>query len=325
MLRFFLFLGLWFSLKMQAQLLLAGADNNTQNSFSFNAKEIKKRKIKSIVFELVDKQDFKIAENKDLSRHYEFDSLGRLTRSYYTVVKKIIEKEYHAAPVYRHNRLVSSGGVYTKETYEFDTLFTRYFYDNKGNLIGKRYNDGSFYNATYYKYDSLNRVVSLLSCKETNASIDKSTFTLGMQHINFEEKYQYINASPLQYKQQFLNDENRIFKELIVSFNADKQPIRYNENYIATWINQSTYFVYNEAKQLIEKKYTSNASENMELKETYEYDSRHLLNTEKKYKNNVLQTETGYIYDAETQVPTSFVTRDYINKSMLIVKMVYHY
>ena len=274
---------------------------------------------------MVDKKDFQIAEDKDLSKHYEFDGEGRLKRSFYTVIKRIIQKDFHTEPVYRHNRLVNAGGVYSKSIYEFDTLSTNYFYDDKGNLIGKRFNDGTFYNATYYKYDSIGRVISLLSCKETNANTDKSVFTLGMQQINFQEKYKYINSSPKQYKQQYLNDENRVFKELIVTLNSAKKPIQYNESYVATWINQVTDFTYNDKNLLIEKKYASNASENIELKETYEYDKNDLLYTEKHYKNNVLQTETGYVNDDTIELPTSFVTRDYINKTMQIVKLVYGY
>ena len=307
----------------KAQLLLVGNSGNTDNSFSFNPSEIKKRNIKTIAFEMVDKRDFQIAEDKDLSKHYEFDSLGRLKRSYYTIIKRIIQKDFYTAPVYRHNRLVNGGGTYTKSIYEFDTLSTNYFYDAKGNLIGKRFNDGTFYNAMYYTYDSLGHVVRLLSCKETNANADKNVFTLGLQQINFEEKYKYIYSSPKQYKQQYLNDENRVFKELIVTFNAAKLPLQYNESYVTTWINQVTDFTYNDKNLLIEKKYTSNASEFIELKETYEYDANDLLNTEKHYKNAVLQTETGYINDSETKMLSSFVTRDYINKTMLIVKLVY--
>jgi hypothetical protein len=321
----FLLILFFINLTVKAQLLVPGNSGNTDNSFSFNPDEIKKRKIRTIVFEIVDKQDFKIVEDKDLSRHYEFDSNGKLNRSYYTVIKKIIQKEFHSAPVYRHNRMVNNGGSYSKSVYEFDTLSTNYFYDRDGNLMGKRFNDGTFYNATYYKYDSIGRIISLLSCKETNANADKNVFTLGMQQINFEEKYKYINSSPKQYKQQYLNDENRVFKEVIVNLNAVKQPIQYNESYVATWINQVTDFTYNAANLLTEKKYTSNASEKIELKETYEYDANNLLNTEKHYKNNILQTETGYVNDAETKILNSFVTRDYINKTMQIVKIIYGY
>ncbi|HXD93900.1 MAG TPA: hypothetical protein VNX01_11860 [Bacteroidia bacterium] len=320
-----LFILFFINLTCRAQLLIPGNSGNSDNSFSFNADEIKKRKIKTIIFEIVDKQDFKIVEDKDLSKHYEFDAEGRLKRSYYTVIKKIIQKEFHTAPVYRRGRLVGGGGTYSKNVYEFDTLSTNYFYDDKGNLMGKRFNDGTFYNATYYKYDSVGHVISLLSCKETNANADKSVFTLGMQQINFEEKYKYIYSSSKQYKQQFLNDENRVFKEVIITFNAAKKPIQYNESYVATWINQITDFTYNDHNFLIEKKYTSNASDKIELKETYEYDANNLLNTEKHYKNSVLQTETGYVNDADTKIPNSFVTRDYINKTMQIVRVIYGY
>ena len=304
---------------------MPGTNGNADNSFSFNTIEINKGKIKSIVFDIVDKKDFQIAEDKNLSKHYEFDAEGRLKRSYYTVIKRIVQQDIHTAPIYKHNRLVSNGGTYSKSIYEFDTLSTNYFYDAKGNLVGKRFNDGSFYNATYYKYDSIGRVISLLSCKETNANTDKNVFTLGMQQITFEEKYKYINSSPKQYKKLYLNDENRVFKEEIATFNAAKKPIEYNESYVATWINQVTNFTYNDKNQLIEKKYTSNASDKIELRETYEYDADGLLYTEKHYKNNVLQTETGYVTDSNTKMPNSFVTRDYVNHTMQIVKLIYGY
>ena len=304
---------------------MPGTNGNADNSFSFNPVEIKKKNIKSIVFDMVDKKDFQIAEDKDLSKYYEFDTEGRLKRSYYTVIKRIIQQDIHTAPVYKHNRLVSNGDTYSKSIYEFDTLSTNYFYDAKGNLVGKRFNDDSFYNATYYKYDSIGRVVNLLSCKETNANTDKNVFTLGMQQITFEEKYQYITSSPKQFKKLYLNDENRVFKEEIVTFNSAQKPIEYNESYVATWINQVTNFTYNDKNQLIEKKYTSNASDKIELRETYEYDLDGLLYTEKHYKNNVLQIETGYVTDSNTKMPNSFVTRNYINQTMQIVKLIYGY
>lgn len=304
---------------------MPGTGALSDNTFSFNAAEIKKRKIKSIIFDIVDKKDFQIAEDKDLSKHFEFDTEGSLIRSYYTIIKKIIQKDFHTAPVYRHNRLVSAGGVYSKSIYEFDTLFTNYFYDAHGNLIGKRYNDGTYYNAIYYKYDSIGHMINLLSCKETNANADKSVFTLGMQKVNFEEKYRYVNSSPLQYKQLFLNNENRVFKEMIVTFNVAHKPVQYNESYVATWINQVTDFIYNDKNILIEKKYTSNASQELQLRETYEYDENALLYTEKHYKNNVLLTETGYVNDNSEKLPSSFVTRDYINQTMQIVKLIYSY
>ena len=274
---------------------------------------------------MVDKKDFQVAEDRDLSRHYEFDSLGRLTRSFYTVIKRIIQKEFQTAPVYKRRRLIHGGRTYYKNVYEFDTLSCTFQYDEKNDLCCKRYNDGNVYNATYYWYDSLHRVTRVLYCKESNSSNDKSVFVLGMQQKQFEEKYKYGFTSEFQYKKLCLNDEDRVFKEIIVSLNENKQPKQYNESFIATWINQVTNFSYNDKNRITEKEYSSNAGGAFKIKDTFEYEKNGFLDTEKHYKNGVLLSETGYVYDMDLGLPTSYVTRDPINKTMQIVRLIYTY
>ena len=309
---------------VSAQIITPSLQNTTDNIPNFNFSEIKRLKIKTIIFDLVDKKDFQIAEDKDLSRHYEFDSLGRLTRYYYTIISRIIQKEFHTAPVYRHKRMINSGGVYYKNVYEFDTLSCIFLYDAASNLTCKRLKDGNFYSANYYWYDSIKRVNRVLSCKETNASTDRSVFALGTQQVLFDERYKYAVSTPTQYKKLCLNDENRVYKEVIINLNSSNQPLQYSESFVTTWINQLTNFTYNEKKLLTEKKYTSNASVTVELKETYEY-KNDLLDTEKHFKNGVLLTETGYVYDSETKILSSFVTRDPVSKSLQIVKLLFSY
>jgi len=308
-----------------AQVFHPPIQHIADNIPDFNFAEIKKRKIKAIVFDMVDKKDFQVAEDKDLSRHYEFDSLGRITRSYYTVIKRIIQKEFLTAPVYKRRRLVRAASSYTKNVYEFDTLSCTFQYNEKGLLSCKRYNDGNMYNANYYWYDSLGRATRVLYTRETNGSLDKSVFVLDMQQKQFEEKYKYAYTSDLQYKKLCLNDEDRVFKEVIVTFNKNKKPKQYNESFIATWINQVTDLSYNEKDQLIEKKYTSNAGGAVEIKDSFEYDKNGFLDMEKHYKNGLMVSETGYVNDVATGLPTSYVTRDPLNKAMQIVRLLYSY
>jgi hypothetical protein len=310
---------------LRAQVFYPPIQHVADNIPDFNFSEIKKRKIRAIVFDMVDKKDFQVAEDKDLSRHYEFDSLGRITRAYYTVIKRIIQKEFQTAPVYRKHRVVSEGNVYHKSLYEFDTLSCTFIYDQNSNLACKRFNDGSTYSSQYYWYDSIGRITRVLYCKETNSSADKSVFILGMQQKQFEERYKYAYSSPTQYKKLCLNDEDRVFKENIVTFTKDKKPKQYNETFVATWINQVTDFSYNEKNQLTEKKFTSNAGTPVEIKDVFTYDKNNFLDMEKHYKNGVLISETGYVNDLASGLPTSYVTRDPINKTMQIVRLLYSY
>lgn len=324
--RLFVFLLLCiFTFQLKSQVFHPPIQHIADNIPDFNFQEIKKRKIRSIIFDMVDKKDFQVAEDRDLSRHYEFDTLGRITRSYYTVVRRIVQKEFHTPPVYKRKRLVYGGSTYYKNVYEFDTLSCIFIYNAQGNLACKRYNDGTVYNSNYYWYDSLNRVTRVQYCKETNSSNDRSVFVLGMQQKQFEENYRYAYTSDQQYKKLCLNDENRVFKEEIVSLTKDKKPRQYNETFVATWINQVTDFTYNDKGQFIEKKYTSNAGTPVEIKDVFTYDKNNYLDMEKHYKNGTLVSETGYVNDVTSGLPTSYVTRDPVNKTMQIVRLLYTY
>lgn len=309
----------------RAQIFRPPLQHIADNLPEFNVPEIKKHKIRTIVFDMVDKKDFQVAEDKDLSRHYEFDSLGRITRAYHTVIRRIIQKEFYTAPVYKRKRMVRRGHSYTKNIYEFDTLSITFKYDELGNLVCRRYNDGSVYTSQYYWHDSLGRVVRVLYCKETNSSPDKSVFVLGLQQKQFEERYKYVYNSETQQKKLCLNDEDRVFKEVIITFTADKKPKQYNETFVATWINQVTDFTYNDVGKLLEKKFTSNAGTPVETKDVMQYDKDGYLDMERHYKNGLLVSETGYVHDRATGLPTSYVTRDPVNKTMQIVRLLYTY
>src|SRR6202008_2229613 len=100
--------------------------------------------------------------------------------------------------------------------------------------------DGNYYEATYYDYNKAGKVVREMRAKETNTSGDKNMFMLGVQNILSEEKFEYQKTGDLQYKKKCLNDEGRIFKEIIVNVNEKGQPLLFNEAFTVTWISQET-------------------------------------------------------------------------------------
>ena len=58
----------------------------------FNTLFMKEHKIKSITFDIIDKRDFQIDEDKNPMNYYEFNKSGLLSRFYYTSIIKTIEK-----------------------------------------------------------------------------------------------------------------------------------------------------------------------------------------------------------------------------------------
>lgn len=289
----------------------------------FNTPFVKEHKIKSIVFDIIDKRDFMVAEDKNLINYYEFNSDGKLTRFYYTNIVKTIEKEIHVPPVYRKKRIVAKGYSYTKNEYVYDTISTVYRYD-KDNLIMKRFNDGTYYETRYYSYDSKGRLTKEKRFKETNNSQTANNFVLGNQTLISADSFQYVDITPLQYKQVCLNSENRPYKEIIINKDSTGKIISSNEHYTVAWIMQSSEFKY-ENGILTSAEFKGNANGDVVMKTTYLCDSTNCIYTEKQFKNDVMLKEISYIIERENKLLNSFIARDPINKTMRIVKLHYNY
>lgn len=310
---------------VNAQLILPTLSGSFDKYPNFNAEWIKRFSVKTITFDILDKKDYQPGKDQGLVHHYDFDTSGRLTRFYYTMIARQIVKEIYVPPVRRKKRRISGGYTRYENQYIYDTISTRFFYDAKGRLILQRYNEGAYYESTYYDYDDQGRVLRELRCKETNASADKSQFTLGVQNVISEEKFEYQSTGPRQYKKKCLNDEGRVFREVIVNLDENNRPIEMNENFTVTWISQKLKFWYNDFGQLSQKTFETNTDGAQAIRDTFEYDNKGNITWEKQYKNGVLLNERSYLFDQYGQLVTSFVIRDHIEKSMRITKLIYEY
>lgn len=322
-----IFIGLYFFLTNQfifCQTLIPLAESAFEAQLPFNIEFIKKENIKSITFEILDKKDLQVAEDKGLLNYYEFYPSGQLKRYYYTTISKVIQKEYYSEPVYKRGRKIRNGSSYTKNHYILDTISTLYFYNNNSNQLSiKRYNEGSYYETFYYTYFNDGKLQSEKRCKETNVAESKNDFKLGVQYILSEESYSYTPTSNLQIKKTCINNEGRAYKDIIINTNNLKQLVSTNEQYIATWIKQESNFTYNSKGQLTAALYKSNTGNELTEKRTYEYDANDCLLTEKKYKNDVLLQEISYVTDSNKRL-NSYIIRDSANKSLRIVKLFYN-
>lgn len=282
---------------------------------NFNPEVIRSKGIKKITFDIIDKKDFEVAVDKNLTETYEFNSDGNLSRYYYTTVVKTLERHVTGG---RNNRTISE--------YIYDTISTTYFYSGN-NLILKRYHDGaSYYESRYYRYDAAGNLTKELRFKETNNSRDKSVFILGNQLLLSEDSFQYQKYSSGQVKCIFLNNENRPYKEKITNVDSLGRKKNINENYtVAAWIMQESKFEYNAGNRLSVARFEGNANNKIVLLNTYEYDDKNELYTEKQFKNDVLVKEISYVSDKTNNLLNSFIIRDPTAKTMRIVRLKYDF
>jgi hypothetical protein len=304
-----------------AQVLLPTTETAFEKQHNFNPDIIKKKGIRKITFEIIDKKDFEVAVDKNLVETYEFNGDGLLSRYFYTNLVKSVDRVVAVRGHGKHKK--SSTTVITD--YVYDTISTSYFYSGK-NLVLKRYHDGAnYYESRYYRYDNTGNLTKELRYKETNNSSDKSFFMLGNQLQLSEDSFQYAKFKSGQIKCVFLNNENRSYKERITNVDSLGNKILINEYFtVAAWIMQESRFEY-AGNRLVMARFEGNASSRVILKNTYDYDTNNELYTEKQYKNDVLLKEISYVSDRNNGLLNSFVIRDPATKSLRIVRLKYDF
>ncbi len=319
----FLWISITFCSTLFCQVIQPGANAAFESQLPFNTQYIKEQKIKSITFDIIDKKDFQVAEDKGLLNVYEFNASGLISRFYYTSILKVIQKEYHHDAVYRRHKKVSNAYSYTKNEYVYDTVSTIYFYDAAGLLKMKRYNDGAYYESRYYTYSVSGDIINEKRCRETNVSENKNDFKLGLQTVISEESFEYMSTGKMQIKKICKNDEGRTYKEAIYDYNEQNLIVKINEQYTATWITQQSEFVYNSKGQLLIATYKSNNNGEQVLKRMYDYDENECVLAEKQIKNNQVQKEISYVTDDRKKL-NSYIIRDPTNLTMRIIKLSYN-
>jgi hypothetical protein len=310
---------------LSAQVLQPNYQSAFEKQHHFNPEVIKKHKVKRITFDIIDKKDFEVAVDKNLTEVYEFNDSALLSRYYYTAIIRTVEKEYFTKPLYRKRRLVKPAERYTRSEYIYDTISNTYLYNNSKYLLVKRFTDGNgIYQSYYFKQDSVGRVTHEQRIRETNVGSEKGIFVLGNQVVMSTDSFQYKVLTSVQTKQLFFNNENRVYKERIWYKKDSMHVTDIDEYYVTAWIIQKQHFEYDK-NRLTFAEFKGNANGDITLKRTYEYDEKNELISEKQYKNGVLTAEISYITDASSQLLSSFIIRDQINKTMRIVKLKYDF
>jgi len=297
-----------------AQVLLPNALTAFEPQHAFNPETIRLRDIRSITFDIIDKKDYEVAEDKNLSETYVFNQEGLLIRHYFTVIARTIQKE-----------TIGKHGTYTTNEFVYDTISTDFFYDSRNRLILRRYHDGiNYYESRYYRYNADGQLTKELRYRETNASLVKSFFILGNQVLLSEDSFQYQNYSAKQYKCIVLNNEKRPYKEKVVNLDSIGRIVSTNEYYTAaSWLYQQYNYVY-DGKRLAEVVYKANSGIEMIKRILYEYQEGELY-SEKHLRESELQKEISYVADKANGLLNSFIIRDPAARTMRIVRLTYEF
>lgn len=311
MIKIFILFCLSLSVAGHAQLIDTKSVDIYTGPLDFNPLIIKQNKIKMIVMYMVDKPDGSVIIDKQAGQGFQFDTLGRVSQYFYTVLSK--------AKYNQTNETKNKEDI----VYINDTVFFNIFYDNKNRVITKRSQIGDYYDAYYYEYNAKDQLCKEIHCRETNVNEKSKEFKLGVQKILSNETFEYTIPKSTQWKKRCLNDEGREYKKSIINFDDRGNKISENCSFTVSWMRQEMAYEYDALNRLREFTYKSNESGEVKLKSVFSYDNKGKLLMEKKFRNDVRTNEISYLYDEKTNLIKSHINRDFINASIMIVKYGY--
>ncbi len=291
----------------------------------FNQAMIKEQKIKSILVVIVDKPDGSVIIDKGETQGYEFDTLGRMTRYYYTLLYGTEQKEVDYPAIERKGKTIRAAGTRLITKYLNDTVFVNLLYDSLSRIKCKRVQAADYYDAFYFEYNNKNQIIKQTHCRETNVSENKKEFVLGVQSVLSVETFGYEQLTPTQLKKTNYNDENRAYKKTIINYSTDGRILTENTEYMIGWMNREQNFMYDDKGRISERKFRSNENGEVSTKSVFSYDGKGNIEVEKKYKNEILVEEENYLFDSKTNIVKSEAIRNFAKESVIIVKYGYSY
>ncbi len=261
---------------LQAQFFLQRADAISSEWETFHSSFISANKIKSISISYSSKEDNQRIKSKETSKAFFFNTDGN----------PIKEVKMEASD--------------TTETF---------FYFSNGSLSIQRTFQKSTIQSRYFSYDSLGRIVKEVNCMELNAGESREFFKLLRQEVNWLEVYAYQALSNLQLQRNTFNDIGKVYKNAILYSDTEGRIIEEAERFSITGVSQNRKYVYDEAGRLKEKKFYTDVVGELAEKTTFTYDAKGNLIGELFYRNDALQFERIYFYDAKGEFPEAILCK----------------
>lgn len=311
---------------LQAQPLSHQPDDIFETPLTFSTDFIRSNKIRFIRAAITLKPDNQVIQDKGLSEGYQFDSLGRLTEFYRTRIRSFETREIQHPAVYRKGKRVARPWTEFKSQYVYDTTFINYYYDSLNRLVVKRMNDGDYYHTWYLRYTNeagKNNILQLQKCRETNTGNSHRNFRLGVQSVISSEEYRYEQLTPTQVKRRCLNDEGKVYKDVILNYDASGRLLDEYHTFLVSWVKRSSTFRYDSLGRLTERLFTEYSGDVVEEKSTIEYDSLGRTAMIRYYIGPVLQNELSFVYSSDVPGMYGTVGRRLKDAAIDIVKYTY--
>jgi YD repeat-containing protein len=264
-------------------------DNKHGQAFTdepfFNEKFIHLNKVKKIKGEYTFKKAGDIMRKTEFKSIYQFNSLGQLISTFETR---------------------SENGIK-------DTIENTYEYSEKNQLILHRKNDSGGYGSVHYERDSLNRIV----VEETHRDIVNKKGELERTFIINHETMKYDSYS-LQDKKTVYNSYDLPYLEEICYYNEDGYLLEKEDRLKMTSGRVKYVYEYNNKGLISAIRSVANVDGTFAEEWLFKYDEWGNLSEKHVYKNGVYTTDIQIIYNVDTKLLSSVLTRD-VNTNFIMI------
>lgn len=256
-------------------------DNKYGTAFTdqpfFNKTFIKQNKVKKIKGEYTFKKAGDIMRKTEFKNIFEFNELGQLVETFETR---------------------SDDGIK-------DTIQNMYEYSPKNQLTVFRKKDSGGYESIHYTRDSLGRILSEESHRDiidVNGDVEK-TFIINTESMKYD-------TFPLQLKKTVFNSYNLPYLEEISYFNKDGYLLEKEERLKMTSGTVKTMYEYNEKGYISAIRSDATLDGKFAEEWLFRYDDLGNLIEKHIYKNGVFTTDIQVIYNVDTKLLSSVLTRN---------------
>ena len=296
----------WLTLYLLASTMVFGQafllNHPVRNQFSirFNPAFIQAHHISIITKRITSKKDNAYIVDNGLIEQLKFDQQGNLLCGFHSFLNK-------------------AGQV--------DTTYFFYAFDREKRPIGihESLPGCDLFKSTYYQYAPDGSISKIKVCRETNISVKLFSFSPGKSEVVSEESYKCEKINALQIKKQFLNDENRPYKEGIMYLDPAGRIKEESYAFVMAGIKDKTTYDYHSNGLL--KEVISSSNDGYQLHEFYQYDfdkDSSLVGLH--FFSNAIKTkDIAYIYSKTTGLVESEVMRDEKHADMEIIRYSYQF
>ncbi|MCX8079753.1 MAG: hypothetical protein N3F09_00790 [Bacteroidia bacterium] len=311
-----LFLLLLFLIRTSAQLITINPAQIFESPWQFSENFLKEKNIYKIHLQILDKKDFQSPQDLNRQVIYEFNKNGKEIFSYTIEPVGTVTQTF---TIYRGKRRKIPEAI-EKSIPICDTVTRITSHLPDGNIkFFRTYKKNSFALASYFTYHS-NGFVKELRCKEWPKNPSPKEYILEKQEILYTDSFQWVVPSEKFRKKVFFNTDKTPYKEQHYEYEDGKLKIIRDVFISAPWIEQYKKFEYTDGRIKKALMY-ANSGIPVEYEYEYQYDARGNLYTIYYRKNKFLEKEIGFVNDTVSGNAHSIVIRDYLTKSIQIVRI----